>query len=685
MTYEEVKNKLRGVRGKTALCPAHDDNKQSLSHSCNDGKILLHCHAGCTIDEIVNALGIKTTDLFEEEPEKKSTMNIVAKYSYFDENKNLAYQVVRLSPKSFRQRRPDGKGGWLWNMRGIKPLPYKLLELKAALANSETVFVVEGEKDADNLAALGLTATCNHGGAGKWTQAHSEYFKAGVNVVILPDNDESGREHAAKVANQLMKQGCRVKVVDLPGLQEKGDVSDWLAAGGTKKELLALVNNTAHWEPGTAKVYEIETQFEIDADKLKNAGAPQLDEWPDGLFRDYIDYFSQATDAPHEFLFCSALQAASTACGHDLYYLKYGAGRLYSNLWLLLIAGSSFFRKTTALMRCKDVLQAARPAALMPDRLTPESFYESLSTNPAGLFVISEFGAFLASFAKSYMTGFKADLTELYDCPAYFKRRRKNKRGEVVEFTIDRPIISIFAGSTIDWLVETLKDSDAGSGFLPRFLFCAVTERRNKIQIMPRAVEAAPPELIKQLDSMSKIMGNIEFNEKSRAYKTYESFFMHLMEELNNCNENKTVMAGFISRLQTYALKLALVFEAAQSARNESTVVKTFSTESMTWACCITDYFYKNMRYLLKNELLFTEADKMRKKVFDIMRQNGGSMKSRDLMRKLRMMKKQFDEIVDTLTATGELIEVDMSTTAKGGRPGKKLVLADVIKKANPQ
>ena len=246
MRYEEFTRLLRGVKGKTARCPAHDDRQNSLSHSLKNGKILVHCHAGCSTEEILSAMGLEMTDLFEEEGNQK--MNIVATYDYCGEKKKLLYQAVRLVPKSFRQRRPDGNGGWVWNMKGIQPIPYRLPELLEALKNGKVVFVVEGEKDADNLAALGVTATTNHGGAGKWQASHSGYFPAGAKVIILPDNDPPGRQHAFTIANQLTNRGVKVKVLGLPGLSEKGDVSDWLTAGGTKEELFKLAAEAKTWE-----------------------------------------------------------------------------------------------------------------------------------------------------------------------------------------------------------------------------------------------------------------------------------------------------------------------------------------------------------------------------------------------------------------------------------------------------
>lgn len=161
----------------------------------------------------------------------------VGLYNYQDEAGALVLQVLRFEPKTFRQRRPEGSG-WNWGVKGVRKLPYRLPELLAAPADAP-VFIVEGEKDADALAALGLVATCNAGGAGKWGAEHAQ-FLAGRAVVVLPDKDEAGANHAAVVRRSLRNIAQRVAVVDLPDLPDKGDVSDWLAAGGTAQALLDL-------------------------------------------------------------------------------------------------------------------------------------------------------------------------------------------------------------------------------------------------------------------------------------------------------------------------------------------------------------------------------------------------------------------------------------------------------------
>jgi len=172
----------------------------------------------------------------------------VATYDYQDAPGKLLFQVCRLEPKSFRQRRPDRKGGWVWNMARAQLVPYRL----PGLLKANCIFIVEGEKDADRLVALGLAATCNPGGAGKWRKDFGRYFQ-GKAVIILPDNDPPGKTHAQYVARSLHGIAASVKVAELPGLPLKGDVSDWLKAGGAVEQLKALVEAASEWQPPPVK------------------------------------------------------------------------------------------------------------------------------------------------------------------------------------------------------------------------------------------------------------------------------------------------------------------------------------------------------------------------------------------------------------------------------------------------
>lgn len=168
---------------------------------------------------------------------------IVATYDYVDESGRRLSQAVRYEPKQFKQRRPSELGGWEWNLKGVRSVPYRLPELLEAIGKGQTVFVVEGEKDVDNLGKVGVIATCNAAGAGKWKAEHAAFLKD-ADVVILPDNDEAGRKHAELVARSLRGVAARVRMIDLPGLAAKGDVSDWLSMGRSGDELWELVQRS---------------------------------------------------------------------------------------------------------------------------------------------------------------------------------------------------------------------------------------------------------------------------------------------------------------------------------------------------------------------------------------------------------------------------------------------------------
>lgn len=148
---------------------------------------------------------------------------IVKTYDYTDEQEELLSQTVRYAPKAFRQRRPDGTGGWIWNLKDTRRVLYRLPEL---IKGKDPVFILEGEKDVDNLREWGLTATTCPMGAEKWRSQEKGYnpFLKGRDVVILPDNDQEGYEHLKQVASSLQGVARNVKVLRLPGAK---DFSEW--------------------------------------------------------------------------------------------------------------------------------------------------------------------------------------------------------------------------------------------------------------------------------------------------------------------------------------------------------------------------------------------------------------------------------------------------------------------------
>jgi len=257
MTFDDIKAKLHDRIDKskedsfTCSCPGHEDDKASLSvGKGKDGKIVLKCFAGCTPEQILKPLGLTVRDLFPDNgthrngapPKAKATADpVVATYDYRDSAGKLVFQVQRRQSKKFVQRRPNGKN-WIYNLDGVDRVLYRLPELLAS-SNDTWVLIPEGEKDVDNLRRRGYVATTNAAGANAaWLDSYSESLR-GRKVCILPDNDGPGRQHANAVASHLVGVAADVRLLALPGLPVKGDVTDWLDAGNDPKTLLDLVNN----------------------------------------------------------------------------------------------------------------------------------------------------------------------------------------------------------------------------------------------------------------------------------------------------------------------------------------------------------------------------------------------------------------------------------------------------------
>lgn len=284
MLINEIVTRFKGVKtdsnGYKCKCPAHADKEASLSISHSNGKTLISCHSGCSLESILDSVGLKITDLFDNAPEKKETQmfrsqkdlesylmtitisskKAVNYYKYTDEKGNLLYYKVRLQDKEGNKefmfiRYINNKV--VWGLSGgkkyetfensnqysgkekpgartieIEEQPKELYNLKGleyARKEGKTIFIVEGEKDVDTMSSIGLTAVSSPTGGGKgkekWLERYSQLFK-GCDVVILPDNDKPGLEFAEIVQKGLLKYCYKTRVCILSNM-EKGDITDW--------------------------------------------------------------------------------------------------------------------------------------------------------------------------------------------------------------------------------------------------------------------------------------------------------------------------------------------------------------------------------------------------------------------------------------------------------------------------
>jgi 5S rRNA maturation endonuclease (ribonuclease M5) len=257
---------LPDLKGHKANCPFHDCDSKSLSVDTKTG--LFNCHfPGCRASgDVFKFYALKHSldgdfpavlhgiaadfDISDNDArlQQSTPKKFVKHYAYYDSDGKVLFYKNRYEPKGFSISRPNGEGGYISGLGAVEPVLYNMPEI----IDADEVFVVEGEKDADNLNALGFTATTNFDGAGKWKDGYTDTLH-GKKVFIIPDNDDEGRKHAQKVARELQGRAKSIRLIELPGLPPKGDVSDFIAGIGdtdTAAERLSIMaEGAAEWTP----------------------------------------------------------------------------------------------------------------------------------------------------------------------------------------------------------------------------------------------------------------------------------------------------------------------------------------------------------------------------------------------------------------------------------------------------
>jgi hypothetical protein len=415
---------------------------------------------------------------------------IVKTYDYCDENGTLLFQVVRFEPKDFRQRRPDGRGGWIWNLHDTRRVPYLLPELVKAVAAGQTVYIPEGEKDADNLCAIGLAATTNPGGIKKWRHEYSEYLR-GADVVVLPDNHDEGREHGDQVVASLRGIAKRVRILDIgkhwADCPDKGDVSDWLAAGGSAEKLREIVE--ALPERVEKRNYEQSNETHI------------VDEWPTlneaayhGLAGEVVRTIEPHSEADPVAILLQFLTAFGNAVDISPHYQIEG-DKHRAKLFVVLSGTTSKGRKGTALGRIRQLMATADQSWEL------DNIQSGLSTGEGLIFhvrdPVSKIGKDGAvELVDSGVTDKRLMIvTEEFAGTLRVMERAGNTLSPVLRdawgtsklqtLTKNSPIkatdshISVIAHITDDELRAVLTRVEMANGFANRFLFARV--RRSKL------------------------------------------------------------------------------------------------------------------------------------------------------------------------------------------------------------
>jgi Protein of unknown function (DUF3987) len=588
---------------------------------------------------------------------------IAAEFDYADEHGEVLYQSVKfadgLEPR-FIQRHPDAQGGWKWGIDGIRRILYRLPELVAAVADKQTIYIPEGEKDVENLRSLGLVATTNPMGARKWRPEYSETLRS-ADVIIIGDNDAPGSRHVEQVAIALHGIAKRVRVLDLakhwPQCPDKGDISDWLAAGGTTDELSAAVDAAPEWKaPGDTSsgdswpVMDVAAYYGLAGDVTKTI-APHSEADPVAIHIQFLIYFGNAVGS------CP--------------YYQIESDRHHANLFVVLTGISSRGRKGTSGGRVRAVMEIAE------EEWTRERMKGGLSSGEGFINEVRDEVKKYDAKAKQFevidpgVTDKRLMITEAEfgNALAVMERPgntlsptiRKAWDGHTLStLTKNSPLkatgahISISGHITEDELRAGITRTDMANGFANRFLFVCV--RRS--QLLPHGGSLSE-EAIRDLGArtasalaVAKKIGQMRMSDAAR--QVWEEAYKSLSAD------QRGLLGAITARAEAQVIRLAMVYALLDG-------VTEISVAHLTAATAVWEYCEASAARIFGNAL----GDPVADEILLALRQARGSGMTRTAIRDLFGRNRSGDRLGAALALlmTKGRARAEVRTT--GGRPSE--------------
>jgi hypothetical protein len=488
--------KLRGLPGfkngsgdgqYTACCPSHEDRRASLSIGVTaDGSIGLTCHAGCDTSVILRALGCELRDLFppRSNGHQAPKPHIEKAYDYCNEAGGLLYQAVRFVPKDFKQRRPDGRGGWDWSLKNVRRVPYRIPQILADASGELWIF--EGEKDADRAASLGLCATTTAQGAEsfKYTAEAMRSVAASRTVYIVPDADDAGDVYAQAAEQSLRPVAASVRVVRLPRLTHSPkhgeDFSDWLDRyGGTVDELCALADSAQEQSAEQAPAGEADDEDSLNTSRVADWPDPMAEAAYIGPVGRLVMKLAPETEAAPEAILLQGLAAAGNAMGRHAHFAV-EADLHHTNIFVVIVGGTGarkgvsqghvrhLLRRADETWESEHIINGLSSGEGLINAVRDE---EPLIPDKVALAFESEFAAVFKVKGRDGNT-LSTVLRQAFD-------------GETLRsLTKNTPLkatgthISITGHITPDELRRLMNDTDANNGFANRFLWVCAKRAR---------------------------------------------------------------------------------------------------------------------------------------------------------------------------------------------------------------
>ena len=502
------------------------------------------------------------------------------------------------------------------------------------------VWLCEGEWDCILARQYGLAAYTGMAGASTFKPHWAGFFKGKV-VNVVYDCDEAG-EKGALLAARALSEVAKVRIivlptpdVPIPGFDLTNHLRDYKGTADGLRELAEATPFFEFTKPDSAAKG-------LDVDSL----VP-----PTGWLRNYLEWGMEITDAPPIFHLAAGLTTLATTIGDKLWIEAWGM-RVYPNLWSVLVAPTGFYRKSTCMGLGLDLLRQVDIGLIYPNKFTEEKLLAILAERPRGVIPIDEFGSFLSALGRDYLSGLKEVLTELYGNKPYLRETMKGSS------RIESHSVSILAGSTIEWLRGRAQAGDLEAGFLPRFIFWRGEQKlarkgwtswrdywqKDMLVDGLKTLWAQEPTQVEPGPGVREAFDN--WNEKHEAEVDSQS--------LPGC------LRGFYTRLATYCLKFALIYEQAITTEFEPTI----GLDALGYAKRLVEYLKVSLVDLVDEYLVTGKDAQDIDKVVQALKECGGETDRSNLLKKSRMVVQHFDRVMQTLIQTGD---VSQSTAQHSG------------------
>lgn len=383
-----------------------------------------------------------------------------------------------------------------------------------------------------------------------------------------------------------------------------------------------------------------------------------------GVLGTYVMHARRLTDAPIAFHVAGGLAAMAGAVGSNVYWYGGGHREQWPNLYILLLAPSGVFRKSTSVDLPTNPLADAIPGIILDREFSPEQFIRNLAEHPTSVLKESEFGSLLERMKSSYMQGMKQRLTDLFDCQDSYDRTIRGVSGSGERIRIIRPALTILAASTLDWLVESLTETDMRSGFMPRFLFVAPTQKESE---PPGGYWAEGDS--QKLRAITKAFSQMAHMKRAEvSFKQVRRRIVQWSTEQTDIAESGTApdeLMGLYSRLGHHLAKLCALITVSDEGIQPAYEV---TPEAAERAIAFLEWILEGTARVFDERVTFSKFEQQAQKALRFI---GAQTERGVLLKRMKCAANELDRVLVTLKERGEIME---QTEQTGGRPRKLVV-----------